>query len=330
MNKSHLGFERATVNVRAPIVVNQLGPEMRAALVEHWSQPWIIDHPPERSPWDIPRDADVLLTRPLVGWDKAPTVLPKGWPYGLRWIQSASTGLDFFPRWLLDGPVVTVGRGASSTLIAEYVLAAILGFEKKLHTVRPLGPASWKLTSLGSLQGKTIGIAGFGAIGRAVAERAFAFGVNIKVLRRSSGADPGPGIDLVDSIDELVAASDHLVIALPLTSKTVHLINADVLAKARPSLHLINVARGRIVDQAALLRALDENRIAGATLDVTDPEPLPLGDPIYAHPKVVLTPHVSWTGGDSMKAIVAKTVANLDAYARGAPLADVFNRDLEY
>jgi phosphoglycerate dehydrogenase-like enzyme len=93
---------------------------------------------------------------------------------------------------------------------------------------------------------------------------------------------------------------------------------------------LINVARGRIVDQSALLQALDEERIAGATLDVTDPEPPPDGDPIYAHPKVVLTPHVSWTGGEDIKRLADKTLVNLDAYAHGVPLADVFDRNLEY
>jgi phosphoglycerate dehydrogenase-like enzyme len=103
-----------------------------------------------------------------------------------------------------------------------------------------------------------------------------------------------------------------------------------VLARARPSLHLINVARGRIVDQQALLRALDTGRLAGATLDVTDPEPPPDGDPIYRHPKIVLTPHVSWTGGEDVKRLATKALINLDAYAHGSPLADVFDRNLGY
>lgn len=103
-----------------------------------------------------------------------------------------------------------------------------------------------------------------------------------------------------------------------------------MLARAKTSLHLVNIARGRIVDQSALLQALDEGRIAGATLDVTDPEPPPDGDPIYSHPKVVLTPHVSWTGGEDVKRLADKTLVNLDAYAHGVPLADVFDRNLEY
>ncbi|MGY4226966.1 phosphoglycerate dehydrogenase-like enzyme [Bradyrhizobium sp. USDA 4503] len=303
---------------------------MRAALIEHWSRPLIIDHPADRPAWEIAPEADVLLTRPLAGWSKAPADRPSGWPYGLRWIQTASTGVDFFPTWLLDGPVVTVGRGISADAIAEYVLAAILGFAKRIHEIRPRNRQEWKITPLGSLSGKTVGIAGFCAIGHAVAERLKPFGVEIRVLRRSSWRYAIPGIVPVDSVEALVAAADHLVIALPATPETVYLINADVLAHAKKSLHLINVARGRIIDQQALLRALDNGQLAGATLDVTDPEPPPDGDPIYSHPKVVLTPHVSWTGADDVKRLADKTLVNLDAYAHGVPLADVLDKKLGY
>ena len=330
MNTPRVERRGASSSVRPPIIVNQLGAEVRAALVGHWSRPSIIDHPADRAAWELPPEADVLLTRPLAGWNKAPAAKPAGWPFGLRWIQTASTGIDFFPAWLLDGPVVTVGRGISADPIAEYVLAAILGFEKRIHDVRVRGRDHWKLSQLGSLSGKTVGIAGFGAIGRAVAERVTPFGVKIRVLRRSPWQYVPPGIQPVESIESLVELSDHLVLALPATSKTAHLIKADVLARANRSLHLINVARGRVIDQQALLRALDAGQLAGATLDVTDPEPPPEGDPIYSHPKVVLTPHISWTGGDDVKRLADKTLVNLDAYAHGVPLADVFDKDLEY
>ena len=330
MNTPRIDSGRASTGVRSPIIINQLGAEVRASLIDHWSRPLIIDHPAERPAWDIAPEADVLLTRPAAGWSKAPGEKPRGWPYGLRWIQTASTGVDFFPEWLLDGPVVTVGRGISADAISEYVLAAILGYAKRLQDVRPRSRAEWKITPLGSLAGKTVGIAGFGAIGHAVAERLKPFGVQIKVLRRSSWQYAVPGILPVDSIEALVAASDHLVIALPATPQTVHLINAEVLTHAKESLHVINVARGRIIDQQALLRALDNGQLAGATLDVTDPEPPPEGDPIYLHPKVVLTPHVSWTGADDIKRLTDKTLVNLDAYAHGAPLADVFDKKLGY
>jgi len=330
VNRPDIGFRGVVTPKRSPVIINQLGAELRSALVDHWSRPQIIDHPPEREPWDIFEDADVLLTRPNIGWDKAPAEKPSGWPFALRWIQSAATGLDVFPPWLLDGPVVTVGRGISADLIAEYVLAAILDFEKRLQEVRVRRFSDWKLVSLGSLGGKTIGIAGFGAIGRAIAARARPFDLSIKALRRSPWRAAETDIEPVDSIAALVEQSDHLVIALPATSKTTGLINADILGRAKPSLHLINVARGKIVDQEALLQALDSGRIARATLDVTDPEPPQESDPILSHPKVVLTPHISWTGGESTKRLADKTLANLNAYLHGAPLADVFDKTLEY
>jgi phosphoglycerate dehydrogenase-like enzyme len=330
MNNLNMKSRRGAVSVRAPVIVNQLGPEVREAIVGHWSLPWIIDHPADRPPWQIPAGADVLLTRPLAGWEEAPSAKPDGWPFDLRWIQTASTGVDFFPPWLFDGPTVTTSRGVAAIPIAEYVMAAILAFEKRLHDVQAVRAADWGRGSFGSVYGKKVGIAGFGSIGRAVAERAFAFGMLVKALRRSAWHDPEPGVEPVGSIEELIDDADHLVLALPATSKTVHLVNADVLSRARKSLHLINIARGKIIDQAALLRALDAGQLAGATLDVTDPEPPLEGDPIYGHPKIVLTPHISWTGGESGRLLADKIIANLDAYARNAPLADKFDRALEY
>jgi phosphoglycerate dehydrogenase-like enzyme len=330
MSKHDVGLKNDIARVRSPVIVNQLGPELHFALVGHWSRPRIIDHPDGSAPWDIPNGVDVLLTRPHAGWDKAPAAKPGGWPFGLRWIQTASTGVDFFPPWLFDGPVVTVGRGISADPIAEYVLAALLDFEKRLHAVRVRDPGDWKQTTLGSLSGRTIAIAGFGSIGRAVAARLRPFDVSIKVLRRSPWREVEPGIEAVQDIETLVEHADHLVVALPATSETTRLIGADVLRRAQKSLHIINVARGKIIDQEALLRALDTGQIAGATLDVTDPEPPPEGDPIYSHPKIVLTPHISWTGGASAKRLADKTLANLDAYAHGSLLADVFDKYLGY
>lgn len=144
MNKPEIGPGDGISSVRSPVIINQLGSEVHSALVGHWSRPRIVDHPDGSAPWNIPDEADVLLTRPSAGWDKAPAAKPSGWPFGLRWIQTASMGVDFFPSWLFDGPVVTVGRGISADPIAEYVLAAILDFEKRLHATRVRGPDDWK------------------------------------------------------------------------------------------------------------------------------------------------------------------------------------------
>ncbi|WP_042692301.1 NAD(P)-dependent oxidoreductase, partial [Azospirillum sp. B506] len=262
--------------------------------------------------------------RPLIGWEKAPTAPPPGWGKDLRWIQSASTGMDVYPSWLLDGaPVVTCARGVSAVAIAEYVMTAILTFEKRWDAIRIAGPEDWRQKTLGSLSGKRLGLAGFGSIGRAVAERALAFGMAVGAVRRSGWAEPEAGVEPFDRLEALVAASDHLVLALPLTGATRGLIGADLLARARPGLHLVNVARGALVDQQALLAVIDAGRVAAATLDVTDPEPLPAGHPFYRHPAIRLTPHVSWSAPESDRRLADRILANLDAYARGEPLHDV-------
>ncbi len=327
--------------LRSPVILNQLGPLVGERIAAHPSRPAVLAHEPGRPPWEVPAGVEVLLTRPLIGWEAAPAAPPPGWGEGLRWIQSASTGMDFYPPWLLDGApqggtprreasVVTCARGVSAVPIADYVLAAVLAFEKRLDAVRMQGPEDWRRETLGSLSGKRLGLAGFGAIGRAVAERARAFGLTVGAVRRSGWAEPEPGVEPFDRLEDLAAASDHLVLALPLTAASRRLVDARLLARAKPGLHLVNVARGALVDQDALLAAIDSGRIAGATLDVTDPEPLPAGHPFYRHPAIRLTPHVSWSAPDFERRLADRILANLDAYARGEPLRDVVDPDTGY
>lgn len=316
---------------RSPVILNQLGPAVGERIAAHPSQPTVLEHQTGRAPWEVPAGVEVLLTRPLIGWEAAPAVPPSGWGKGLCWIQSASTGMDFYPPWLLDGaPLVTCARGVSAVAIGDYVMAAVLTFEKRLDAIRMRGPEDWRRETLGSLSGKRLGLAGFGAIGRAVAERARAFGLSVGAVRRSGWVEPEPGIEPFDRLESLAAASDHLVLALPLTAATRGLVSAGLLAQARPGLHLVNVARGALVDQEAMLAAIDGGRIAGATLDVTDPEPLPAGHPFYRHPAIRLTPHVSWSAPDFDRRLTDRILANLDAYARGGPLRDVVDAHSGY
>ncbi|NUB05216.1 glyoxylate reductase (NADP(+)) [Azospirillum sp. Vi22] len=320
---------------RSPVILNQIGALVGERIAAHPSRPTVLRHEDGRPPWDIPDGVEVLLTRPLIGWDAAPAARPAGWGRGLRWIQSASTGMDVYPPWLLDGaPLVTCARGVSAVPIAEYVLAAVLAFEKRLDAVRLRGPEDWRRETLGGLSGRRLGLAGFGAIGQAVAERAQAFGLSIGAVRRSgwtgSGVETRPEVEPFDRLEDLIAVSDHLVLALPLTDATRGVVGADLLARAKPGLHLVNVARGALVDQEALLAAIEAGRIAGATLDVTEPEPLPAGHPFYRHPAIRLTPHLSWSAPDVEPRLAERILANLDAYARGAPLRDVVNVQAGY
>lgn len=122
----------------------------------------------------------------------------------------------------------------------------------------------------------------------------------------------------------------HRVVALPSTAETRHIVNAGLLALAKPGLHLINVGRGDLVDQQALLGAINEGRVGFATLDVTDPEPLPAGHPLYDHPYVRITPHISWSDPAFLERLGNKIAINLNRYRAGLPLFDVIEPGRDY
>ena len=324
----------AVLAPRPTVVLNQTGGAADALLASA-ALPVELAADPMAPPWTRAGEVDVLFTGPRNGWRDAPAQAPAGWPGRLQWVHLASAGIDFFPPWLLDVPLVTCSRGVAAVPIAEYVLAAILTHEKHWHTLQVDGAKRWRDTfqrvdrqPSGSLRGRALGIAGYGAIGREVARLGEAFGMQVTVLRR--GGAPVEGVHSVASIEELLAASDHLVLALPITPETQYLVNAATLAHARPGLHLVNIARGALVDQQALLHALDEGHLSGATLDVTDPEPLPEGHCLYRHPHVRLTPHVSWAAQDAGEATARKFVANLSRFLAGEPLEDVVDRARGY
>ena len=279
---------------------------------------------PEESPWDAARDADVLLVRPSPTWRQSHSrPRPDLWPGRLKWVYSASTGVDFYPRWLLEAPLVTCGRGVASDEIADYVISAIYHRAKDLEAARVRGLADWRQIPLGRVTGSTVGIVGFGAIGQEVARRAHGLGANVVAVRRRNLQSAVPGVQLLSFLTEVIAAADHIVLALPGTPATDKLINAEVLAHAKPTAHLVNIARGSVIDQAALLAALDGGKLDFATLDVTDPEPLPDGHPIYSHPKIRLTPHISSNYLAVRHRLFDKVAEDLSRFARGETPSDI-------
>ena len=154
-------------------IVSQLGPEIDATLAEHDSRPTVRDLLADETPWALRTPVDVLLVKPFVrGWLEAPVRAPASWPGRLRWVMTASTGVDCFPRWLLDAPVVTCACGVSAGPIAEYPLAAVLTHAKRIDAIRIRRLTDFRFTQLGSLEGQTLGLAGYGAIGQAIASRA--------------------------------------------------------------------------------------------------------------------------------------------------------------
>ncbi|CAN5251258.1 D-isomer specific 2-hydroxyacid dehydrogenase family protein [soil metagenome] len=313
------------------VIASQMEEGFNAQLRLHPLAPTLVAAP-EVEPWSTAADADVLITRPSPAWRGAKNQpRPPGWPGRLKWIYSASAGVDFYPPWLLEAPIVTCGRGVASEEIADYVIAAIFLQAKDLEAVRARSPAQWINVPLGRVAGSTIGLAGFGAIGQAVARRALALVARVTATRRRRDLPSVvPGVDLLDTLDEVVASADHLVLALPGTDQTRGLIDAAVLPKAKPTAHLINVGRGSVLDHDALVAALDAGALGFATLDVTEPEPLPAGHRLWTHPRVRLTPHVASNHTLVRDVFLGKVSANLDRFVRGDSLTDLVDRAQGY
>lgn len=295
-------------------VLNELGARVGDRIRAAVPDAEVVDLGPE------PPDGSVIGDVLFGGWG------PHSFEYAQRvpWVQLSGTGVDQVPRELFDGRTVTCARGASAVPISEFVLGAMLAFEKRFPEVWLAEPPErWNYDRLGGLQGRTLGIVGLGGIGVAIAERALPFGMRVLAMRRTEAPSPVAGVELHAELGPLLAEADHLVLAVPLTPRTEHLIDADVLARVKPGVHLVNIARGRLVDQDALRAALDDGRVAMATLDTVDPEPLPAGHWLYGHPKVRVSAHISWASHLGLESTVEIFVDNLRRHAAGEPLRDV-------
>ena len=249
---------------------------------------------------------------------------------GVRWIHTVGTGIDGFPLDQVGDRILSCARGGSAVPIAEWTLAMLLAFEKRLPeswVSKP--PESWNRADLGGIRGKTLGLIGLGAIALATAERALPFGMRVRACRRSDAPSPRPEIELV-SYEELLASSDHLVVAAPSTQATRHLLDAAAFAKIKPGVHLVNISRGKLVDQDALRAALDDGRVARASLDVCFPEPLPEGHWLYGHPSVRLSPHISWSMPGAVPLLFDTFLENLRRYLAGQPLEGIVDLDEGY
>lgn len=306
------------------VIASQLEPELNEAIARHPVAPRLVSVP-EDQPWQAASQADVLVVRPSPIWRQIDrSAAPAAWPGRLRWVCSASAGIDFYPPWLLDAPVVTCARGTASEEIADYVIGTLYRQAKDLDGAVARGPEDWRYRALGQVLGSTVGLIGLGAIGMAVARRATALGARVVAVRRSRSAPIGVlGVEMRESVADVVREADHIVVAVPATPETYHLVDADLLARAKPGAHLVNVARGSVVDQEALLAALDKDRLGFATLDVTDPEPLPAGHRLYSHPKVRLTPHISSNYTLARDKLLAKILADITRFSRGERPSDV-------
>jgi phosphoglycerate dehydrogenase-like enzyme len=213
----------------------------------------------------------------------------------------------------------------------------MLAFARQLPAlVRAQQQARWQPpppARLFELSGQTLAIVGLGAIGSALASRAAALGMRVVGVRRSAGSTAPPGVERLyafDGLDLALAEADHVAIALPLTPQTRGLFDAARLGRMKPGAHLYNVGRGATVDADALLAALRSGRLAGAGLDVTEPEPLPSESPLWREPNVIVTAHSSGLTPRSFERYARLLLDNLGRWVRGEALLNVVDKRLGY
>ena len=279
----------------------------------------------------------------------------------LRWIQLHSAGIDHLrdqPLLSSDQLTVTTSSGIHAVQMSEYCLGMMLALNLKLPTMMKYkARGEWMSRSPDSsdahdlynpheLRGQTLGIAGYGSIGRELAPMASALGMTVLAtkrdlmhLRDDDYTEPGTGDPTGDIPDRLYPAEalgsmardcDFLVSTLPLTDATRHQINAGVLAQMKPTAMLINVGRGGVIDEKALIEALSSGKLAGAALDVFEQEPLPPESPLWGLENVIISPHVSGASVNYHNKAANLFIENLHRFLEGQPLMNVVNQARGY
>lgn len=244
----------------------------------------------------------------------------------VRWIHALAAGVDKLPFDLLASMdvVLTNSRGLYADALAEFVVASMLFFAKDLRRlIRNHDARRWEPFNVTRLEDQTAGIVGYGGIGRAVERRAQALGMKTIATRRQRElGDP--------TIDDAIRESDYVVLSAPLTPSTYRLMNAERIAAMKPTAVLINVSRGPIVDEAALIDALQEQRIGGAALDVFETEPLAPDHPLWSLDNVLISPHSADHTPDSHDRAMTFFLENLGRFERGEALENVVDKSERY
>jgi phosphoglycerate dehydrogenase-like enzyme len=278
-------------------------------------------------------DAEVILH-----WGGSLDLLKAAFLAGrnVRWIHSRSAGLDrlLFPELVQSPVLLTNGSGVFSPSLGEFALAVILYFAKDFRRLlRNQEAGRWEQFDIEEISGQTVGIVGYGDIGRAVSSRVHAMGMRVLALKRHAPASPDPLIAQYFAPHELLpmlAECDFVVVAAPLTSETRHMIGDAAFAAMKPNAVVINIGRGPVIDQAALVRALTEKRIRGAGLDVFETEPIPAGDPIYRLENVLISPHCADHTKDWLNQAMRFFLEQYERFSSGQPLANVVEKHLGY
>ncbi len=265
----------------------------------------------------------------------------------VAWVHTYSAGVDScmrsaeFNRLLErdNGLIVTNSSGTAATSIAEHSIAMMTSLSRGLHRYRDhqnnsnWGRATSRVPNLmQTITDKTMLVLGLGSIGQEVAKRADALGMRVIATRNSSrnGPDYVDYVGLANETLELASKADVVVNALPLTDSTRGFISNEFFAAMPENSYYISVGRGATTNTTALMKALESKKLAGAGLDVTDPEPLPNDHPLWKLDNVIITPHISGTGGEGREKVVNLVIENLRRYQAGEPMLNIVDTNLGY
>ena len=256
----------------------------------------------------------------------------------LRWVQVSSAGVEsyLFPELVESDIILTNAKGVYGIHIAEHVMALILNFGRAINIlIRRQSDEIWESRAnlpVIEIADQTLGIIGLGGIGLEVAQKAHALGMRILAVDPTQTYQPDYVEHLwhLDKLHDMLSESDFVAICCPLTPQTRHMMSTEEFQCMKPTAYLINIARGGIVDQEALIKALEAKEIAGAGLDVTEPEPLPKGNPLWQMENVIITPHMAGQSPVSSRRLMAVLCENLKRFANDETLLNVVDKKLGY
>lgn len=254
----------------------------------------------------------------------------------VRWVHSRSAGLDsILSPELVESPVpLTNGTGVFSQSLGEFALAMVLYFAKDFpRMLRNKAAHRWEQFDVDEIDGQTAGIVGYGDIGRAVARRLHAMGMKVLALKRHAPAGGDPVIDefyTPGDLRTMLGRCDYVIASAPLTPETRHMLSDDAFAAMKPTAVVINVGRGPVIDQAALVRALQQKQIRGAGLDVFEHEPIPSDDPIWNFENVFVSPHCADNTRDWLDQAMLFFLKQYERFSNGEPLQNIVDKHLGY
>jgi phosphoglycerate dehydrogenase-like enzyme len=275
----------------------------------------------------------------IFNWSGSRQLVQQVWKLAprVKWVHSRAAGLDglLFPELVESKALLTNGSGVFSQSLGEFVIASALFFAKDFRRMICNQVAGiWAPFDVEEVAGQTMGIVGYGDIGRACSRRAHAMGMKVLALRRRPERSEGDEfVDRTYSFDrllEMLPECDYVVAAAPLTPQTRHMIGDAAFSAMKKTAVVMNVGRGPVIDEAALIRALETGRIRGAALDVFETEPLPAESPLYKLENVLLSPHCADHTADWLDQAMRFFIENYARYAAGEPLLNVVDKKAGY